>query len=408
MAVGTNAEVTEGVVVPLAANGTPGIPQEVTGTSDLDGLACPSATSCIAVGTNDARVGVVVAVTSGTPGSAKTIAGTTELSAVACPSATSCLAVGDLFEFNDEEGASPASNAGVGVVVPISGGAPGSAQTVAGTSRLPGVACPSSTNCVAVGSNAAVSAGVVVPVAPGGAPGAPQAVTGHLQLFGVACPNSSGCVAAGSFISEQGPGVLVPIAPDGTVGTVQSVSGLLSVNAVGCSNTTSCLAVEPYQPSVLPLTVTPGVGGGGGGGTTTTTTASFGNQLITLTIPSACVAAGGKLPVTLNSTSVAHKKPKLKFKLAQFFIDKGRKHTMRVKKTHKVNGKAVAVEKHGKPVFVKKTVYLPNATAHHVLVTESLSTVGLTPGTHTLRVKISFKKKTRIVTKTLKVTFAVC
>jgi hypothetical protein len=222
-------------------------------------------------------------------------------------------------------------------------------------------------------------------------------------------------VAAGSTIAEQGgAGVLVPIAPDGTVGTAQSVSRLLSVNAVGCSNTTSCLAVEPDQPLVLPLTVTAGVGSGGG--TTTTTTASFGNQLITLATPSACVAVGSKLPVTLNSKSVAHKKPKLKFKLAQFFIDKGRKHTLRVKKTHKVDGKSVVVKKHGKPVFVKKKVYLPNATARHVPVAESLSIAGLTSGTHTLRVRISFKKmirkhgkkQTRIVIKTLKVAFAVC
>jgi alpha-tubulin suppressor-like RCC1 family protein len=157
-------------------------------------------------------------------------------------------------------------------------------------------------------------------------------------------------------------------------------------------------------------------GGGGGGGTTTTTTTSFGDQSITLTTPSACVAAGGKLPVTLNSKSVAHKKPKLNFKLAQFYIDKGRKRTTRVKKAHKVDGKTVVVKKHGKPVFVKKTVFLPNATAHHVIVNESLSIAGLTPGTHTLRVKIFYKKTTRehgkkhtrIVSKTLKVTFTIC
>ena len=128
------------------------------------------------------------------------------------------------------------------------------------------------------------------------------------------------------------------------------------------------------------------------------------------------MAAGGKLPVTLNSKSVAHKKPALKFKLANFFIDKGRKHIERVKKTHKVHGKTVVVKKHGKPVSVNKTVYLPNATARHVIVNESLSIAELRPGTHTLTVKISYKetirkhgkKHTRLVTKTLKVTFTIC
>ncbi len=201
----------------------------------------------------------------------------------------------------------------------------------------------------------------------------------------------------------------------GEFGFSTGLSSDASTALVGAPNDSSS-AGAVYAFTGPPESSGGGGGGGGGGGATTTKTSSFGDQSITLTIPAACVAAGGRLPLTLNSKSVAHKKPKLKFKLAQFFIDKGRKHTERVKKTHKVNGKTVVVKKHGKPVFVKKTVYLPNATARHVAITEALSIAGLAPGTHTLRVKLSYtktirkhgKRHTRIVTKTLKVTFTIC
>jgi hypothetical protein len=59
---------------------------------------------------------------------------------VACPTSTSCVAVG-------------AGSSG-GVVVPVTAdGIPGQASTVPGTSELVGVACPTSTSCVAVGDN---------------------------------------------------------------------------------------------------------------------------------------------------------------------------------------------------------------------------------------------------------------
>jgi FG-GAP repeat len=261
-----------------------------------------------------------------------------------------------------------------------------------------------------------------------GRAGGAVAVSGTTVLAGApfATLDNMPQAGAGYVYAEPASGWQNTSTPDATLsasdpgigaGAGSSVAMSNGIAVLGAPNATvngagdqGALYVFGTQP------VTTSGGGGGGSAATKTTTASFGDQSITLTTPSACVAAGGKLPVTLNSKSVAHKKPKLKFKLAQFYIDKGRKHTTRVKKTHKVHGKTVVVKKHGKPVFVNKTVYLPNATARHVIAHESLSIAGLRPGTHTLRVKISYnktvrehgKKHTKIVTKTLKLTFTIC
>ncbi|MDQ2760169.1 MAG: hypothetical protein M3Y17_06970, partial [Actinomycetota bacterium] len=146
VAVGSNFA-GEGAVVPVAADGTPGRVRADAGTHELGGVGCTSA-GCVAVGSNfnfdfatgyGFYEGVVVPVAAdGTPGRAQTVAGTDYFSGVGCTSA-GCVAVG--------------SSAGEGVVVPVAAdGTPGSARTVAGTQFLDGVGCTSA-GCVAVGTN---------------------------------------------------------------------------------------------------------------------------------------------------------------------------------------------------------------------------------------------------------------
>lgn len=102
-----------GGVAPASAGITAqGVPGGVT----LLGVACPSASTCQAVGGNNSGQEVVVPIINGTPGSAQPVPGTTLLAGVACASATTCVAVGDN---------SPSSQ---GVVVPIINGTPGTAQ----------------------------------------------------------------------------------------------------------------------------------------------------------------------------------------------------------------------------------------------------------------------------------------
>jgi len=69
-------------------SGIPDSPVVVPGT-ELLGVACPSATTCEALGDNFSGDGVVVPITSGIPGGAVVVPGT-ELLGVACPSATTC------------------------------------------------------------------------------------------------------------------------------------------------------------------------------------------------------------------------------------------------------------------------------------------------------------------------------
>ncbi|MDQ1416037.1 MAG: hypothetical protein QOF81_1650 [Acidimicrobiaceae bacterium] len=159
VAVGVTAS-AQGVVVSIT-DGTPGSAHAVTGATSLDGVACNGATTCVAVGCpaatscDTAAFGepsdhaVVVPIAGGTPGAVQLVSGTDGLLAVACPTATTCVAVGN-------------NNQRYGVVIPVTSGTPGAAR-VLGTSILHGVACPSATTCEAVGANFS-SQGVVIAI----------------------------------------------------------------------------------------------------------------------------------------------------------------------------------------------------------------------------------------------------
>jgi len=92
------------------------------------------------VGIGGGLVGVVVGIEGGVPGTSVDVPGNYILNGVACPSPSSCLAVGD-------------SGAGVAQVVPITKGNPGSPIGVLGAATLTGVACQSATRCDGVGTN---------------------------------------------------------------------------------------------------------------------------------------------------------------------------------------------------------------------------------------------------------------
>ncbi len=229
VAVGDSAVVT-------ITNGTVSAPQAVSGTNlDLLGVACPTATTCVAVGENASFQGMVVPITNGTPGTAVVVPGTVGLEGVACPSATTCIAVGF----------------GSGVVVPITNGTPGTPQAVPGAPFLFGVACPSATTCIAVGNND--FEGVVVPIT-NGTPGSPQMMPSTPFLTGVACASITTCVAVGNNAAAGGVGGAVVPITNGTVGIPQVVP---TVNGVACPSATSCIAVGfsiSGQGQIVPIT----------------------------------------------------------------------------------------------------------------------------------------------------------
>ncbi len=206
-------------------SGTPGTAQVVSGTYWLFDVACPSATTCEAVGGNASGLGVVVPINNGTPGTPQVVPGVlpgTGLYGVACSSATTCEAVG--FNAADQ-----------GVVVPITNGTPGTVQVVPGAAFLDGVVCPSPTTCEAS------SQGLLMPIT-NGIPGIPQVVSG---IEALACASATTCEAVGE--NTLGEEVVMPI-KNGTPGTAQVVSvneNLVTENlrAVACPSPTTCVAV---------------------------------------------------------------------------------------------------------------------------------------------------------------------
>jgi hypothetical protein len=143
-----------GAVAAAAASGVQLVPG-----AWLKSVACPSATTCEAVGYDYASdVGIVVTITNGTPGAVQLVAHTTTIASVACPTVTVCEAVGTDDSFHS-------------VVIPITNGTPGASQVVTGS--LSAVACFDASTCEAVGSAEVVAITDGVAAAPQAVPGAP-------------------------------------------------------------------------------------------------------------------------------------------------------------------------------------------------------------------------------------------
>jgi hypothetical protein len=181
--------------------------QIVTGAAALPGMACPTSTICYAVGVNSGSTGVLVPVAD----TAQVVPGTDGLENIACSDASTCIAVG--------LSTGPSATA---VIVPVDDGVAGAPEPVIGADLgLFDVACPTVTTCIAVGSNAS-SQGVVVPIT-NGAPGTAQIVANTSSLTSLGCPSATECEAAGADNASPA-GDVVPIV-DGTAGTAVPVPG---------------------------------------------------------------------------------------------------------------------------------------------------------------------------------------
>ena len=232
--------------------------QLIRSSGFLNGVSCPSGSACLAVGENpDESRGVAVPLN---PATAMVRSGEEVhsisgifMSGVACASREQCLAVGH-----------DSSGSGVAVALSPATGAIVSGrrvQTIPGTGGvgLEGVACPTSTLCVAVGENSGRSAGVAVPLDP--ATGAVrrgrtvQEVTHKGILVDLACPSTTVCLAVGWGASQ--PSVAVPIDPrTGALSPGQSDRSISArpamLTAVSCPSPSLCLAVgdDAGDPSV--------------------------------------------------------------------------------------------------------------------------------------------------------------
>jgi hypothetical protein len=253
LAVGENPGETEGVAVTLdPATGAVLSGQSVQTIPGVFMLAvsCASTTQCLAVGHGPSGAGLAVPldpdtgeISSGQ--SVQTILGIggVGLEGVSCPSATQCLAVGE--NAGQSAGAAVPLNPATGS---ISGGQ--SAQDVTTKGILTSVSCPTNTQCLAVGWGASEPS-IAVPIDPatGAVPNGQSDQTISVpaaMLTAVICPSVSQCLAVGNDAGDPSTGQAVPL--DLTTGTIssgqsiQNIAGTGALNGLSCPATTQCLA----------------------------------------------------------------------------------------------------------------------------------------------------------------------
>jgi hypothetical protein len=221
------------------------------------GIACPSPTSCFAVGYYEATgnptvIRPLVEHWNGTAWSVMaspihTGSSDTEAAGVACSSSTSCFAVGSYLPSSGEATFTMRWNGSTWAAVASPNPHP--------ADRLTAVACASATNCSAVGL-AAVSPTTTVTLAEhwnGSAwstVASPSTNGGESQLLGVSCPAATTCFAVGhDQISTTNP-LTRPLIEkwNGTAWTIMTSPSKAGANAseveaVACSTTILCRAV---------------------------------------------------------------------------------------------------------------------------------------------------------------------
>ena len=236
-----------------------------TSQSQLNEVSCSSAHDCFAVGTFVAglRTSTLIEHWNGSSWSivpSPTPSGSfaTRLSGISCPSATSCTAVGFNEAITAETVFIEHWNGKAWSVV--NGANPKGAELA----QLSGVSCPSPTSCTAVGVQFGLTSakvliehwnGKVWSVVAGPSSGAEVS-----QLESVSCPNASTCTAVGDSESFQGtrtPGARTLVEHwDGTTWTVTpspnpTGAPFAALISVSCADATSCDAVGIDAKTIL-------------------------------------------------------------------------------------------------------------------------------------------------------------
>jgi hypothetical protein len=265
LAVGESSNETGGIAVslnPETAMVRSGQTLHIIADIVMSSVACPSKKQCLAVGHDARGFGVVVALspTTGAISSGqrvRTIPGTggVGLEGVACPSANLCVAVGE----------NSRRTAGVAIPLNPATGAIRHGRSIQNVTRrgvLFDVACPSTTVCLAVGWGASQPS-VAVPIDPRtGAVSKGQSDRSisaqSAMLTSVTCTSISLCLAVGNDSGDPSVGQTVPIDP--TTATIvvdqgiQTLAGTGALNAVVCHSTTQCVAAGSRFESAGALT----------------------------------------------------------------------------------------------------------------------------------------------------------
>jgi len=221
-----------------------------TSLSLLDAVSCDSPNSCTAVGTAEGSSEVTLA--EHWDGTAWTIQPTPAPSTpfvqltfdgVSCPSATRCLAVGHTDSRPFAESWNGSTWMLVSVPVPPGGK----------LGRLRGISCPSVTDCIAVGSYVN-SANLAVPLAehwngsvwtPRSAPLPTNSARGGF-LTGISCALTASCTAVGSFSRTSVTAQALAEVWNGTAWSLQQTATPVSHKiflSVSCTAARTCAAV---------------------------------------------------------------------------------------------------------------------------------------------------------------------
>ena len=254
LAVGENPNGTRGLAVPLNPNTAmvrTGQKRHIISGIFMSAVACASRKQCLAVGHDSSGSGVVVALSPATGAilsgqRVQTIPGTggVGLEGVACPSASLCVAVGE----------NSGRSAGVAVPLNPTTGAIRRGRIVQNVTHkgiLLDLACPSTSVCLAVGWGASQPS-VAAPINP--RTGAllkgqsDRSISAQAAILSaVSCRSISLCLAVGNDTGDPSVGQAVPIDP--TTATIvagqsiQTLAGTGALNAVVCHSTAHCLAV---------------------------------------------------------------------------------------------------------------------------------------------------------------------
>jgi hypothetical protein len=208
------------VVVPIASDGTPGALRPVFGATNLWGVACPTATTCLATG----RVrqsppsvpyyqdwSVFVVITNGEPATAQRFPLEPDrlLRGIACPNATSCLAVGEGM-------VAVLSNGGGTWTARISALPPPPSTTAPPGTVTHDISCGSPSSCFATAAgfipvrSGYRSVPAIVAVGVDGVPGPVQLLTTQAgNTHGISCPAADVCTLVGSVAAGEAHGLVV-------------------------------------------------------------------------------------------------------------------------------------------------------------------------------------------------------
>jgi hypothetical protein len=213
-----------------SAAGPPRPAATIPSVGSLDGIACPTSHTCVAVGNDESLNGKSVVINART-GSARAWSGSLasdSMNAVACPTTTTCLAVAD-----DAVASVKASSGAMKVTDKPS-------KPKNGIVALGAIACPASTRCYAVGfeGSFASSTAIVIRLSGAGKSLAVMKDTGT-GIGSIACPSASRCLISQASHS----GLKIQLVDTSRFGVSHALPAKTFVDEIACYKASVCYAL---------------------------------------------------------------------------------------------------------------------------------------------------------------------